>query len=393
MALSRNALGLLSVVILVGVVAGGTWIRLRPEPTEQEAQTAGGAEATAGAEILSAQEQFNTEIPQPVSGAVAVQDTLWVSVTAAGQAEAIRRATLTARVSGTVAAVPVRENRAVAAGHLLAQIDTTEYALEVASAEAAVRSAEVEYRTRVLFDEEVADTAARRERDRLARSVSGLDEAQVQLRRARLDLDETSVTAPFAGRVANVEVVPGQFVREGDELLTVVDLDPIKVEVQVLEAEVAFLAEGRGATLTFAAFPTETFTGAIETINPVVDPETRTARVTVQIPNPMGRIKPGMYAEVRLEAERFPDRILVPKVAILERDRRNMLFVFEDGRAKWRYVTTGLENDEVVELVEGDEDWVAPGEVVLVDGHHYLTHDAAVRLVEDPAAEGGRPSR
>ncbi|MDH3223301.1 MAG: efflux RND transporter periplasmic adaptor subunit [Gemmatimonadota bacterium] len=392
MALSKNALGFLSVLILLGIVAGATYLRLRPEAEVPEGSP-GGVVSGEGAEVLSAQEQFNTEIPQPVSGEAAVRDTLRVSVTAAGQAEAIRRATLTARVSGVVAAVPVRENRTVGQGQLLVQVDTTEYALAVSAAEAAVRSAEVDYQTRVLFNEEQEESEAKAQRDRLARAVSGLDQATVELRRAQFELAESSVTAPFGGRVADLLVVPGHFVREGDELLTVVDLDPIKVEVQVLEAEVGFLTEGRGASLTFAAFPSERFTGAVETINPVVDPETRTARVTVHIPNRDGRIKPGMYAEVRLEAEQFPDRILVPKTAILERDRRNMLFVFEDGRAKWRYVTTGLENDTHVELVEGDEGWVAPGEIVLVDGHHYLTHDAAVRLVEDPEAEGGRPSR
>ena len=68
-----------------------------------------------------------------------------------------------------------------------------------------------------------------------------------------------------------------------------------------------------------------------------------------------------MFAEAELQARNFPDRILVPRSAVLERgDRRTMLFVFEEGRAKWRYVTTGLENDEFIELVEGDEDWVAP---------------------------------
>lgn len=393
MALSKNALGLLSVVLLVGVVAGATYLRLRPESAPGSAGVEPGVEATSDNPVMSAQEQFNTEIPQPVTGMVTVQDTLWVSITAAGQAEAVRRATLTARVSGVISAVPVRENQGVGSGRRLAQIDTTEYALGVAAAEAELRTAEVEYRTRVLFEDENENAAARAERDRLARSVSGLDKAEVELRRARIDLNETTVTAPFGGRVADLMVVPGQFVREGDELMTIVDLDPIKVEVQVLEAEVGFLSEGREASLRFAAFPGETMTGAIETINPVVDPETRTARVTVGILNPEGRIKPGMYAEVRLEAEQFPDRILVPKTAILERDRRTMLFVFEDGRAKWRYVTTGLENDSVIELVDGDEDWVAAGEVVLVDGHHYLTHDAAVRLVDDPSSQGGRPSR
>ena len=67
----------------------------------------------------------------------------------------------------------------------------------------------------------------------------------------------------------------------GDEILTVVDLDPVKVEVQVLEGEVGLLAEGRLARVTFAAFPGEAFTGRVQTINPLVERQTRTARVTV----------------------------------------------------------------------------------------------------------------
>jgi Cu(I)/Ag(I) efflux system membrane fusion protein len=191
-------------------------------------------------------------------------------------------------------------------------------------------------------------------------------------------------------------VVEGQLVRIGDELLTVVDLDPIKVEAQVLESEVGLLAAGRGASISFAAFPGETFIGRIATINPIVERETRTARVTVTLPNPGGRILPGMYARVSLQARSFADRVLVPRAAILERDRRTMLFVFESegavGLAKWRYVTTGLANDSVVEIVpDPDTEMVEPGEWVLTDGHYTLIHDAQVRLVESVQAEGGRP--
>ncbi len=215
----------------------------------------------------------------------------------------------------------------------------------------------------------------------------GLAQADVALREAEINLERTSVRAPFPGRVANLNVVEGQQASPGTDLMTVVDLNPIKVEVQVLEAEIGYLTEGRRATVTFAAFPGETFSGRISTINPVVDPESRTARVTVLLSNPRGRIKPGMYARVSLEANFFPDRILVPRSAILEKDRRTMLFVFEDGRAKWRYVTTGMENDTQVEILANEEtSMVEPGEIVLVDNHFYIIHDAPVTLVE--SAEG-----
>ena len=105
-----------------------------------------------------------------------------------------------------------------------------------------------------------------------------------------------------------------------------------------------------------------------------------------------------MYAEVSLAATSFPDRLLVPREAILERGegtRRTMLFVYEEdgpvARAKWRYVLTGHANDRQVEIIPSDEGTVEPGEIVLVNGHHYLAHDTAVRLVENVAVEGGRP--
>jgi len=101
-------------------------------------------------------------------------------------------------------------------------------------------------------------------------------------------------------------------------------------------------------------------------------------------------------ARVSLEARTFANRILVPRTAILERDRRTMLFVYEgdqtSGLAKWRYVTTGLQNDSLVEIVENPEtEMVRPGEMVLTDGHYTLIHDARVRLVQNVREAGGRP--
>jgi len=344
----------------------------------------------------SAAEAFSTDIAIPVEGAVVVRDTLVLSVSAAAQAAARREAKLLAQVEGRVTEVRVRDNSFVRERDLLLLVDTAEYALGLARAHANLARAQASFRELTLFDDRIEDPAVRAERERVARAKSGLDEAQVSVQEAELRLRRTRVTAPFTGRVASVRVVPGQTVRVGDDLATVVDLHPIRIEVQVLESEVGLLAQGRRAVVTFAAFPGERFVGQIETVNPMIERETRTAKVTVNIPNQEGRILPGMYARVSLEARKFADRTLVPRSAVLERDRRSMLFVFEGegqiGLAKWRYVTTGLANDSLVELVPSAEtEMVRPGEVVLIDGHYTLIHDARIRLVEDVRAAGGRP--
>jgi membrane fusion protein (multidrug efflux system) len=398
MSYSRRTLSLVTLLLVFAALGAGVVWRL--VGSDGEGDGANTAEASVGdLPIGEAPAQFSTAVAQAVLGAEVIEDTLWIRVRAAGQAAAYRRATITAQVEGIVQSVPVAENRAVSAGALLVRIDSTEHALGVAQAAANLLAAEAEYRQRVLFDDEIQDPAVRAERERIARATSQLDQRGVDLRQAELELDRTKISAPFEGRVADLSVFEGTYVTTGTELMSVVDLDPIRVEVQVLEAQLGALDEGRRAEVTFAAFPGEVFEGPIESINPLVDPETRTGRVTVALRNPAGRIKPGMYAEVALEAEALPDRVLVPRSALLQRDRRDMLFVYEEGPqgglAKWRYVNPGRSNGDFVEILpEGPEaDMVQPGEIVLVDGHHYLAHDTAVRLVDDVAAEGGRPSR
>ena len=386
MALSRQALGILTFIIIVGALGTGMYFRLRGDPE------ADGTEASSEAGTVlpeSASEQFATDVPQPVVGADGCPGHPLDHRLGGGPGGSLPQ---------DLPHVPGQRHRQGDPGQgkpefrgeggLLLQVDTTEYALSLARARADFVSAEARFQEMTFFDDEITDPAVRVERERLSRARSGLAQAEVTLQEATINLARTSVKAPFPGRVADLRVVEGQFVGQGTELMTIVDLDPIKVEVQVLEKEIGYLQEGRRATVTFAAFPGETFDGRVATINPVVDPEFRTARVTVLLPNPRGRIKPGMYARVSLEAQYYPDRILVPRSAILEKDRRDMLFVFEDGRAKWRYVTRGLESDRLVEIVENDEtSMVEPGEIVLVDNHFYISHDAQVQLVD--AIPGG----
>ena len=329
-----------------------------------------------------------SEIAVPVEGAPVVRGPLTLWVSAAAQAAAVREAVVPSHVDGQVMRVAVGENELVRSGQELAVVDPAEYRLALREAEAAFADAQARYREQTLLDDRIADAATRVERERIVRARSGLDGAQVRLERAQLDLSRTVVRAPFEGRVASIVAQPGAWVRAGDPLMRVVDLDPIRVEVQVLDSEVRWLRPGGAADVQLPSLPGEGFTGEVASVNPLVDPELRTVRASVMVPNPDARILPGMYARVRLETRRFEDRVLVPRSAILERDRRPMLFVFDGdaryGNARWRYVMLGVGNDDVVELLNsGGGAIVEPGEVVLTAGHSSLVHDARVRLVDE----------
>lgn len=398
MRISKRVITAAAVTLVVTLSGAGAYLRISGHRAAAAAETEGG-----GGELpaSSAADAFSTDLAVAVEGVAALRDTLVMTVGAPGEVASWQRTAVRAQVGGMVRAVHVVENRAVARGTLLVEIDPTEHRLSLDEAMARLRQAEVSYKETTLDDARIEDARVRAERDTAARARSGLDAALVAVRRAELNLERTRITAPFGGRVADLKVVPGQYVSPGDELLTVQSTDPVRIEAQVMEGQIGYLAAGRPARVTFSAFPGEEFTGRIETLNPVVAQPARTARVTVSVPNRGGRILPGMYAYVTLPAERFADRVIVPRDAILERDnRRTLLFVFEPdregsdrGRAKWRYVTPGRMNDRYVELLDDPEkDPVLPGEIVLVGGHHTLQHDIPVRLVENAArAAGARP--
>lgn len=398
--ISKKSMAALAVATaIVAISAAGVVFKLKGNSAE--AKSASGSVVDSIASSSSDPSEGSTsELSIPVEGAAVIQDTLVLAVSAAGQVAPWRQSIITAQVAGQVRAVHVAENAGVGSGTALVTIDPAEYELAVAQALADQRRAEAQFREATLFDERIADTSVRAERQKAARAKSGLDQAEVAVQKAKLELGRSRVRAAFSGRVANLKVQPGQWVRPGDELMTIVELSRVKVEVQVLEGQIAFLTPGRSARVHFAAFPEQSFTGRIESINPMVDQSTRSARVIVSVPNPEGRLLPGMYARVSLDARRFEDRVMVPRSAILERDRRKMLFVFEPseeggtrGFAKWRYVTTGLENETHVEIVENsDTEMVRPGEIVLTAGHHTLVHDARVRVTEKAdAADNARP--
>ena len=336
----------------------------------------------------------------PVRGVPVAEDTLRIHVVASGRAQANRQTTVVTRASGIVMEVAVRENQSVQAGDLLVRLDTLQAALDVQQAQASLVQAQADFEERMLFSGEILDTTAREERARIIRAFSGLDQAEVMLRRAQLAMANTQVRAPFAGRVANLHAVEGGFLGNGAEVLTLVQISPIRVEVYVGASEIGYLEEGRTARIRFAAMPGEQFVGRVASVNPVVDPESGSARVNLILENPGERIKPGMFAWASVDARSYADRILIPREALLERDRRSMVFVAKGldaggkGFSEWRYVTPGRRNETHVEVLFSEETAVLrAGEIVLVDGHHTLAHQVPIRLVSNVPTSGGRPNR
>lgn len=224
-------------------------------------------------------------------------------------------------------------------------------------------------------------TGARR--DEVMLNKSGMTNAINAINRARLNLSYTEIKAPFSGVIADFNFVPGARVNAGEKLFRLLDISRLKVEVGILENEIRFIKTGSRCEIKLSALPDKLYKGKVIYINPLVDSETKTCRVTIEIPNPDSNIKTGMFASVNIESEILKDRVLIPKKALLVRDKRNLVFVVENkpdksnfSLAKWHYVQTGEQNDGFIEILDG----VSAGDNVIIDGHYNLAHDAKVRV-------------
>jgi RND family efflux transporter MFP subunit len=347
----------------------------------------------------------------------------------------VRQVPLTAQVAGVVDSLPVYEGKAMRKGGLLLKINDADYRLAVAEAqeqlnqalitfgqqraerlnatiradtsigyyldprraEAAYHQAEKDYAAgkiseEVLFlrksEHEAAKLFAEEDKQRLIASRSGLNKAMIGLQRAELNLSRTRLTAPFAGLVANLKVNLGQPINAGNECLTLVNLDTMLIDVEILESEAPQVEMDRSANATFAAFPNEIFKGKVVAINPLVDVEKRVRRAVVAIANQDLRLIPGLYAQVKIESQFLTNRLIVPKEAIVLRDQRKVVFIVrnegndgENGKwlAKWCYVETGAENEEEVEVVSSAFN-LQPGEPVVVTNHFTMAHDTPVKI-------------
>ncbi len=368
--------------------------------------------------------------PVPVEADSAFMGTLVIQVSATGLAQAVRQVDIIPLASGTLIELHGKEGKTIKKGGLICRLDNTEYQLSADEAEDRVMSTENQFidqyfsrsqnvsiraeesggSHRQWFEDmnekeyqqakdafargeiteedlkearfwyEIGLAMANRDRRTNVANRTGLSAALIARRRALLNLERTEIRAPFDGILADQDAHEGQYVSQGTALFKLVDISAMRIEVRCLESEVGYIQPGRKAEITVPAYPDQIFTGIVAAVNPLVDPETKTCRVTVEMDNPEKKLKSGMFAFVKLEAQIHKNRFLVPKDAIIVRNNRELVFIARDGRAVWSYVDTGLSNDRYVEIL-GSRMELKPGEQVLTNGHYTMSHDAPVRIV------------
>lgn len=318
----------------------------------------------------------------PVVAEEARDGDLVLRVTTTGQVRSDAAVKLRAEVGGTIGQLLVRPGARVTRGQPLVRFDPYPFDLAVREAQASADEAEQRFLESFVPESLVTGVGPSPEQRRALINKSGLAGARLRLERARWEQARAVIASPFDGVIDAIDVAPGERISAGQQLLTVVDTRNLRIEAQVLEHDLPLLRVGGEAVVTSVGAAGQRIRGRIDAVLPLVDSLTRAGRAIVRIAGD-GVLRPGMFADVQLEATRLPDRRLVPARAVIERDGRPLVFVIRDGRAQWTYMTPGRSNGLETEVLPDSSTGVVPvnaGDQVIVEGHLTLTHDAPVKL-------------
>jgi len=196
-----------------------------------------------------------------------------------------------------------------------------------------------------------------------------------------LGFTKAEVKSPIEGTVIRYYVDIGDSVipqepMPQEPVVNIAYMDKIKIVVNVGEKDISKLRKGEKVRVSVDAYPEENFLGRVVKVAPAVDPRSRKLKVELEIENKDHRLKPGMFADVEIIYNEHSNVLVVPRISVLEKEGRTILFTVEDDRAKLREVKTGISDEEKIEIVEG----LTEGESVVIEGNYGLTDGAKVEV-------------
>ncbi|MGH7744237.1 MAG: efflux RND transporter periplasmic adaptor subunit, partial [Candidatus Dormibacteria bacterium] len=360
----RTLVALIAVAVII-------WLGLRfVRAGSTSAPLLGTAKVSAAGEPLPV-----VTVVEPVRRVVAQTLTLPASV------EAIEKATLYAKVSGYLQWIKVDKGDRIKKGEILAQLEVPEVEKEYQSAQAAVAEAQAEYeraeadanlkqvtyqRTQGVRDSE--PTVVSPQEVDIARATSETAAANARLAQARLEkaraelgklqvlAEFAKVTAPFDGVVTERFVDPGALIQagansSGSPVVSVARIDQVRVYISVPEVDVAQITRGVTAQVRLDALPGRQFTGKVTRFADAVDPQSRTMKTEVDLPNPNQRILSGMFGSVTLELSTDPNAVFLPDQSVRQDSAGSkFVYVVENDRLRKVAIQTGQDNGTVTQV-------------------------------------------
>ncbi|MCC7114174.1 MAG: efflux RND transporter periplasmic adaptor subunit [Burkholderiales bacterium] len=370
--MNRSTSATLVVVAALAAAAGGYWFgQQRPAAPAPPGPSSSPAAAPKGGPG-----------GPPGGGAVTIEATKVVqaalpqSITAVGSLRSDESITVRPEVAGRIAAIGFNEGQRVEKGTMLLRLDPSVNDAEVRQARANMTLAKTKYDRAV--DLSKSNFISGQARDE---AENNLKVAEAALALAEAKLAKTEIRAPFSGVIGLRQVSVGDYVKEGADLVNLEAIDPLKVDFRVPEIYLRQVRVGQPLEVTLDAVAGRVYNGRVYAINPLVDAAGRSIVIRAQVANTDTRLRPGMFARVRLITEERADALVVPEQALVPQGTEQFVFRVADGKAQRVRVEIGQRGDGKVEVRQG----LAVDDVVVVAGQLKLRDGVPVTIAGRPA--------
>jgi len=350
---------------LVGVVALGAYAYYQnhgPTPVQGDAPR-GTAPGDAGA-------------PVAVEVAAVKTTRLQEDAAAIGTLRSNESVVVRPEISGRISQINFVEGRPVEKGRLLVALDASVHAAEVQQAKANLALAETNFKRVTELEREKFVSPNAKDQ-----ALNALRVAQATLALADARLAKTEIRAPFGGVIGIRQVSVGDYVKEGQDLVTLEDISSLKVDFRLPELLLADLKRGQTVEVASDALPGRTYAATLDAIDPLVDQNGRALILRARLRNTEGQLRPGMFVRTRVILAERPRALTVPEEALVPVGADQYVFRVTADTAARVKVKTGLRRDTQVEITEG----LQAGDVVVTAGQLKLRDGATVRI-DGPAA-------
>ena len=311
--------------------------------------------------------------PVPVETSKPVRGDVFAVYSGTAPIEAFAEADVIAKVEGVVEQIFFEEGDDVAEGEVLARLDGDRLRLELNESRARLDKMRRDFER----NQELREKGLLSEGD-FEKLRFDLEALEASYNLASLELDYTQIRAPIDGVVSERYVKIGTTIRVGDRAFKVTSFEPLVAYMHVPEREYRQIRAGQPVAIDIDALAGERIFAEVTRISPVVDPQTGTFKITIEIRDEERRIKPGMFGRMSIVYDVHENVLQIPRSAVIEDRGDETIFIVENGEAVRRVVQTGYGSEGMVEITDGlgDED-----EVVTV-GHVGLKPGAKVKVID-----------
>jgi membrane fusion protein (multidrug efflux system) len=301
------------------------------------------------------------------------------AITAVGSLRSDETVILRPEIAGRVTQILFREGERVARGDALIKLDASVQQADLDRAKANLtlskgkRERSIDLRNKGFISSQALDEAE-----------NNLQVAQADYELMAARLSKATLHAPFSGTIGLRLVSVGDYVKEGQDLVNIESLDPLKVDFRVPELALSQIKDNQTLQITLDAVPDKAYDGRVFAINPLIDANGRSIVIRAQVPNRDGRLRPGMFARVRLFTSGSKDTIVVAEESLFPVGDDKFVYKVVDGKAMRQKIEIGQRRDGRVEVVSG----LVPDDVVVTAGVIKLREGVAVTVANAPAPDG-----